>query len=155
MTTSRILETAGWVQDFKALPRGPEGRALCRYCGREVPKGRRTFCGGDRATFVRGSGLYVTAGSGCVHEHCVRSDPGYARSCVWARDRGLCQLCGAVGRRHAGRGAGEWHADHIVPVVEGGGACALDNLRTLCRVCHSRETAKLAARRALARRASP
>lgn len=33
--------------------------------------------------------------------------------------------------------------DHIIPVVEGGGCCGLDNLRTLCRQCHLQETRKL------------
>jgi 5-methylcytosine-specific restriction endonuclease McrA len=41
-----------------------------------------------------------------------------------------------------------WEADHITAVVEGGGACGLDNIRTLCRPCHLKETAALAARRA-------
>lgn len=36
-----------------------------------------------------------------------------------------------------------WEADHIVPVVKGGGTCGLNNLRTLCRDCHVAETAKL------------
>lgn len=45
-----------------------------------------------------------------------------------------------------------WEADHIVPVVEGGGGTGLDNLRTLCWWCHKTETAKLARRRARARR---
>lgn len=44
-----------------------------------------------------------------------------------------------------------WEADHIVPVVEGGGACGLDNYRTLCTPCHKSETAALAARLAEAR----
>ena len=41
-----------------------------------------------------------------------------------------------------------WDVDHIVPVVEGGGACGLDNLRTLCCPCHRRVTADLARKRA-------
>lgn len=46
-----------------------------------------------------------------------------------------------------------WEADHIVPVVHGGGgACGLENLRTLCRACHHRETAQLASVRAKDRR---
>jgi len=45
-----------------------------------------------------------------------------------------------------------WEADHIVPVVEGGGLCGLENYRTLCLSCHRRETAELAKRRAVARR---
>lgn len=45
-----------------------------------------------------------------------------------------------------------WDADHIVPVVEGGGLCGLENYRTLCHPCHKRVTAELAARRAEQRR---
>ena len=45
-----------------------------------------------------------------------------------------------------------WEADHIVPVSEGGGACGLENFRTLCVPCHKAETKALAARRAKARK---
>lgn len=38
-----------------------------------------------------------------------------------------------------------WEANHIVPVVHGGGgSCGMENLETLCRACHHRETAHLA-----------
>ena len=37
-------------------------------------------------------------------------------------------------------GGGLWDADHIIPVVKGGGQCGLDNLRTLCIKCHKNET---------------
>jgi 5-methylcytosine-specific restriction enzyme A len=46
-----------------------------------------------------------------------------------------------------------WEMDHIVPVIEGGGDCGLENLRTLCWACHARETKALAARRAEKRKA--
>lgn len=36
-----------------------------------------------------------------------------------------------------------WEADHIVPVVEGGGECGLENYRTLCVPCHKRATRAL------------
>lgn len=39
-----------------------------------------------------------------------------------------------------------WEADHLVPVAEGGGACGLSNLRTLCRPCHMEATKALRAR---------
>lgn len=29
-----------------------------------------------------------------------------------------------------------WQVDHIQPVYRGGGQCSLDNLQTLCTVCH-------------------
>ncbi|KAI8510417.1 Swi SNF matrix associated, actin dependent regulator of chromatin [Branchiostoma belcheri] len=32
-----------------------------------------------------------------------------------------------------------WHADHIVPVADGGGLCSLDNFRTLCVTCHRKQ----------------
>lgn len=42
-----------------------------------------------------------------------------------------------------------WEADHVLPVVHGGGgSCGLDNLRTLCRACHTGATASLARVRA-------
>jgi 5-methylcytosine-specific restriction enzyme A len=47
-----------------------------------------------------------------------------------------------------------WEADHIVPVIEGGGECDLSNLRTLCLPCHRKVTAELAKRRAAAKRAA-
>ena len=59
-----------------------------------------------------------------------------------------CQWC--VSLREA-RDLSAWEADHIVPVVEGGGLCGLDNYRTLCLACHKEETAKLT-RRLAARR---
>jgi 5-methylcytosine-specific restriction enzyme A len=40
-----------------------------------------------------------------------------------------------------------WDADHIVPVVEGGGECDLANLQTLCLKCHRERTAALRKRR--------
>ena len=46
-----------------------------------------------------------------------------------------------------------WEADHVVAVVEGGGLCGLENLRTLCRPCHKAETLALRARREAGRAA--
>lgn len=147
---ARILEGAGFVS-ARDLPRGPNGRALCRWCGKECPPGNgRTFCSGKRATFDRATGAIREPGEGCVHEHCLRSQPGYARKLVWARDQGKCGRCGTVCENIGSA----WQADHVLPVVEGGGGCGLENLRTLCTGCHKDETAALARRRAEARRAS-
>ena len=139
------------------LARGPNGLPLCRWCELEIlAKRRRTFCS-----------------EYCVHQHRLRTDPGYLRDQVFARDRGFCAACGAdtvaifvalKRSRGAARTAGLslyglktitsrrslWDADHILPVAEGGGQCDLDNLRTLCLPCHREATAEL--RRRLARR---
>jgi 5-methylcytosine-specific restriction enzyme A len=127
----------GWA-DHEDLPKGPNGRALCRRCSQEVPVGRRTFCS-----------------KACVTEWRIRTDAGFARRQVFQRDRGVCAECGknvfedaewrnGSKRTPRARGSGDlWQADHIVPVAEGGGECGLDGLRTLCHACHLVATAAL------------
>lgn len=46
-----------------------------------------------------------------------------------------------------------WQADHIVPVVEGGGGTTIVNLRTLCLPHHREVTRQLMARRRATRKA--
>jgi 5-methylcytosine-specific restriction enzyme A len=150
MSTKRVMP-GGWV-DPQTLPKGSNGRNLCRWCNLEVPKGRSTFCS-----------------TWCVDEFRLRSDPGYIRQKVLERDRGVCASCrvdclhaerdlkrlrGAARLKaflHWGLRAGSrkslWDADHIVPVVEGGGECDLQNIRTLCLKCHRVVTAELLKRR--------
>ena len=82
------------------------------------------------------------------------------------RDHGICVLCqidtialqkeylqldratrSEFLKRHGipwGRECSDWwDADHIIPVIEGGGECDLSNLRTLCIPCHRKETRRL------------
>ena len=154
MSTSRVMP--GGSVHRSLLPKGPGGRALCRWCSLEVPARRFTFCS-----------------DWCVHEWRLRTDPGYLRDQVFLRDRGICAIC-RVDARSAyfelkrSRGTHRlkllarwglkrinrktlWDADHILPVVEGGGECDLDNLRTLCLICHRAQTAELRLRRLKAR----
>ncbi len=156
MSTDRISPDAGWA-DPATLPRGPQGRCLCRQCGVEVPKGRRTFCG-----------------EACVDRWKLKTDPSYARSRVGKRDKGRCARCGLrckdlekgldllgqvlkrLGRprlfseiRRTLKSRGRWSfwdADHILPVAQGGGGCDLDNFQTLCVWCHREKTASAARR---------
>jgi 5-methylcytosine-specific restriction enzyme A len=146
MSNSRTM--AGGIARRDALPRGENQRALCRWCNLEVPPRRFTFCS-----------------DWCVHEWRLRTDPGYLRDQVYRRDRAICALCHIDGDaayrdllRSRGRGRrvllerwglkrlsrrSVWDADHILPVAEGGGECDLDNLRTLCLVCHRQQTLRL------------
>lgn len=146
MSTARIM-TGGWV-DRKSIPKGANGRGLCRWCNLEVPRGRFTFC----SEF-------------CVHEWKLRSQPGYLREQVFLRDVGVCAECSVdttVAERTLRYSRGNrrqdllqhwglrtrsrkslWDADHILPVSEGGGECDLDNIRTLCLRCHRIATGKL------------
>ncbi|ESP02276.1 hypothetical protein LOTGIDRAFT_138707 [Lottia gigantea] len=45
-----------------------------------------------------------------------------------------------------------WHVDHIKPVFEGGGMCDIDNMRTLCVICHQKVTSQQASKRAQVRK---
>ena len=150
MSISRTMR-GGWA-DRSALEKGIGGRALCRWCNLEVPAGRFTFCS-----------------EWCVNEWRLRTDPCYVREQLFARDRGICALCRADTRGcwielKRSRGAQRqrllahwglkrltrktlWDADHVLPVCEGGGECDLENLRTLCLICHRRETEALRLRR--------
>nr|XP_025037433.1 DNA annealing helicase and endonuclease ZRANB3 isoform X2 [Pelodiscus sinensis] len=47
-----------------------------------------------------------------------------------------------------------WQVDHIKPVYSGGGQCTLENLQTLCTVCHKKRTAKQAKERSQMKRHS-
>ncbi len=145
--TKRRTMPGGRV-DPKELPQGPTGRHLCRWCALEVPPRRSTFCS-----------------EYCVHEWKLRSDPGYLRDHVLRRDKGICAICRVdtvaawihiKKTKHDRRGRllqawgltqltrrSLWDADHILPVVMGGGECDLSNLRTLCLRCHKKATAEL------------
>ncbi len=158
MSTSRIARSP-----TQKKGKGPNGRGFCKWCEKEVPKGRRAWCSDE-----------------CCDESSIRTDPAFARSRVFERDHGVCVTCGIdtellkkmadhvqrmflrvfpgrgigwSGRRGFLRGLGFtrdplWECDHIVPVVEGGGECGLENLRTLCVPCHNTQTAQLLSRRA-------
>uniref|UniRef100_A0A3P9MK10 Zinc finger, RAN-binding domain containing 3 n=1 Tax=Oryzias latipes TaxID=8090 RepID=A0A3P9MK10_ORYLA len=47
-----------------------------------------------------------------------------------------------------------WQVDHIRPVYSGGGQCSLDNLQTLCTVCHKSRTAQQARERSQRRKSA-
>ena len=166
MSTNRVNPKAGRV-DARLLPKGPNGRAICRACGTEVPQGRGAFCG-----------------DACADDWAVHNSPSLMRQRVYQRDRGVCALCGidsallgkalhaewrrlklaTTDRQRQARAEfrreyrwffsrrSYWDADHIVPVVEGGGETGLENMRTLCVPCHQRVTKNLARRRASRRR---
>ena len=119
----------------------------CRWCGLHVPKATQRFCSGKRASFNADGTLVAGTGQGCAHEWAIRGDTDYARRLVFARDKGVCASCKRPGQ--------PWEADHIIPVIEGGGLVGLGGLRSLCTDCHKGETAILAARRAHAKPAGP
>jgi 5-methylcytosine-specific restriction endonuclease McrA len=89
------------------------------------------------------------AGLSAPPEWDVRAESFDLRECCFAdrvRELGLTGERARLRRRL-------WEMDHVIPVVEGGGSCGLENLRTLCWACHKRVTAELRARLSVARKA--
>lgn len=133
MSTNRYHSTYSTYQQI-----GTNGRKACLECGNDiVEKRRRTFCGQN-----------------CSDNFGLKTSATHARYMVFQRDKGICAKCNldvfeGTGRKPHYGGTGDlWQADHITPVIEGGGECGLDNFRTLCTRCHKEETAALARRRA-------
>jgi len=175
---NRIPKKAGWCNPSK-LPKGPNGRPCCRQCGKECPTARNTFCspacvhawklttdpGYQRAhVFERDHGIcsscsldtaalersFREAKRALYRERHHGGSLPHVSSDVWRWGyREVDERLRALGFI-AGRSF--WEMDHIVPVVEGGGGCSLDNLRTLCRPCHVRVTRELRARMAVNRK---
>lgn len=124
----------------------------CRWCWSPVSGARRSWCS-----------------DACVDAYLIRSSAAAVTSRLRKRDNCVCAICkrdsiaivreryGSLrdGRPHRHWGdpfqGSAWQADHIIPVVEGGGCCGLENYRTLCTGCHLDETAALRKRMAEAR----
>ena len=144
---------ADWLRKLLDRQKGQ-----CTWCGKSVPKGRRTWCSQECAD---------TFNLRCSCSHQMRH--------VIKRDNGICQLCGAdtfenerkfkevwkternryplvsTHRHHEkyvkeqhGMTRGRWReVDHIKPVILGGGLLGVDNLRLLCGACHAKECRNL------------
>lgn len=114
------------IDKFKRYQRGlyveflfPKNKGFCGYCGKES---KRRWCCKE-------------CSDNAVSEMLVmKGDARHIRSLLKLRDKGACVRCGHI--------TNEWHADHILPVYKGGGACTIDNFQTLCVDCHKEKTLK-------------
>lgn len=96
-----------------------EGYCACG-CGKELPRGRRKWYS-DECQY-----------DAYIQFAIVKGDTSIIRNELFRRDGGFCRSCGLL--------AIEWHADHVIPVQNGGAACGLDNFQTLCVECHQEKT---------------
>ncbi len=144
-----------------AYPRVP---GQCRRCEGPVPEGRSVWCSNAciQDALIRCSMSYAV---GFIR----RRDKGICAVCgldttkvvkAYKAERaavkkpltkkGRAELA-KIDERYKEKGFRPgmrgWDADHIIPVVEGGGHCTLDNYRTLCVPCHKVSTKELAFRR--------
>jgi 5-methylcytosine-specific restriction endonuclease McrA len=141
--------------------RSVDGKRLCLVCETPCPGRRRSYCSDEcflRNTptlmrlkvFNRDKGVCASCSMQCSNRDDLQTSLVNRLMLDYraTEDTHIRELLGAT-RRQIESTPGKvfavtaWHMDHIVPVAEGGGLCGLDNLRTLCVVCHKAETAKL------------
>lgn len=166
MSTKRIGLNADQWDKQHGIEHGPNGFRLCRLCKTETTYKRATLC--SEACRTKWA-ILVSPSSARMHVYqrdkgiCALCSldtdlmtemvnaPKHAYSRLYGRDRPksrASRFVGWGGHPLLGGRVSAWDMDHIIPVVEGGGECDLDNLRTLCLWCHKQVTADLAARRA-------
>lgn len=73
---TRGMDVSGFA-NFDGSKTGETGKCLCRVCGKEVTGRRKTFCSDE-----------------CVDKFLTQTDTEHARRKVFARDHGVCALCG-------------------------------------------------------------
>jgi 5-methylcytosine-specific restriction protein A len=174
VSTKRIRPDAGFLAkaDVKL---SSNGLRLCRYCQSEIPAKHVpiNYCSSEclhewkirsdpsyarQQVLKRDKGVCAACNLDCekiirIAKKLQRRLVGYNRHRFTTTQRRLDSLLAkwpklGKGGRYSGQFRSLWQADHIVPVIEGGGECGLDNYRTLCTPCHHKETAALARRRA-------
>ena len=155
MSTTR--RTAGVFS--RKQPLGPHGEKLCYNCLGPLPKGRRYNCSEECSEKwqMRTSPAYVrfllrrrdrgvcalckvdTIAIQNEYEKLPKRNPLWDDHSSEPRREFLKQHGIPWGRASTDW----WDADHIVPVIEGGGECDLSNYRTLCIPCHQKVTREL------------
>ena len=106
----------------KMFPQKEVGK--CAYCGGGLSGRQRRWCGRE-------------CERSAVNTMLIRKgDVKTLRQELLRRDHGICAGCGSPQDRIGG----EWHADHITAVVNGGGLCGLEGYQTLCLPCHKAKT---------------
>lgn len=166
MSTQRVGLSA-WQWDKKyGVEYGPNGFRLCRLCKTETTYKRATLCSetcrerwavmtspgyARQLVYQRDKGVCARCGldTDLLSRHIQAPGQEYSKLPYKDRPRSRCQSFGRYyGHPLLRSRVSLWDADHIIPVVEGGGECGLENLRTLCLWCHKQATADLASRRA-------
>jgi len=142
------------------VPHWEKGAGFCRWCGEAVLN-------------PNGSTSKRRWHPACVSAYKLAAWSAEQRSVCFERDKGVCGVCGLdtveqiVARYpHMSQlraelmcrrsGGAFWQADHIRPLVDGGGLdleyFAKENLRTTCTACHKAKTKREAGERAARRR---
>jgi len=134
---------------------GVHGNPLCRACGKETTAKRRNFCNkacvekwrlASDSSFIRRQvwlrDLGVCAACGLDTKVLSRKFRRKIRETREAYRRRVTPWCKQNGFDvpALGNSIVFWHADHIVPVAQGGGGAPLSFIQTLCVPCHKQKT---------------
>lgn len=111
-------------------------RGVCATCGVDVPAGEEPWLEARRSEEARWEVERPSAGEEAFSVWWAQLEAARAKVDAWVREHPRP----------------EWHADHIVP-LEDGGAHLLANAATLCAPCHILKTAEENSARARRRRA--
>lgn len=147
------------------VPHWKKGKGFCRWCGEAVMN-------------LKGESSKGRWHPACVSAYKLAAWSAEQRRVCWERDKGVCGVCGVDSVDLRSRAAATyreqgysdewimarlaksgklWQADHIRPLVDGGGLdlayFEASNLMTLCSACHRQKTSREASQRALARKA--
>ncbi len=153
--------------------RGPNGHRLCRFCGTEVTPPRKTFCSEEciheyrirsdikylrQAVYLRDCGKCAICGvdtrfiqieledaASLAIKQTAKGDDWWLKP-VYQDVLVKYQLT----VNEAGKSI--WAADHVTPVIDGGGECDLSNIRSLCIPCHKEVSSEQAQARRIAKR---
>ena len=123
-----------WDGDFRKPPKPDsyyiQEKGICRWCGKKIVE----------------NGIHnkrKTWHQDCVTNYMIIFHPTEAKKHIWKRDKGKCNDCGEQCTRRT------WDLDHIKPLMEQRGLqehelnwsyYKLDNMQTLCRLCHKKKT---------------
>ncbi len=172
MSTSRTLQYS------KAFPpkKDQDGKYLCRWCDKVLTGRATSFCStactdealircwpshARKLVFKRDKGVCGACGLDTVKAETIikahaKEVHGPMVPC-WGNNMRQMRGSEAVEmflNLKRGNRRTLWEANHILPVIEGGGACGLDNFETLCLWCHRDHTKELRARMRQAKKVS-
>jgi hypothetical protein len=117
-----------------------------------APEGTCRWCGESTGMTLKGKPSKSRWHPKCLLDYKLLFWATTTRRAVWKRDNGVCKECGTQCSR---KGKPKWHMDHILPLIEANGNInywRLENLQTLCVICHKKKTANEASERATVRK---
>lgn len=100
-------------------------RGFCRFCGEAIIEDGKQ---NNRKRWHQE----------CADQWVIMNQPSAARKHVFARESGICQICG-----NSSRLMSDFHVDHIKPLFLAEGDLSYygaENMQLLCRPCHKIKT---------------